>query len=108
VAELRETAYALDVARGPAAIARLASGRTDAWLSWGGMIWDFAPAKLLVEEAGGCVTSWRGDGDLAQGTALGTNGLLHGHALRALRAASTSDGSGPMVAAPRPVGAALD
>lgn len=48
-------------------------------------IWDIAPLKVIVEEAGGRCTDWRGDGSMTGGTALSTNGLLHEEILAALR-----------------------
>jgi histidinol-phosphatase len=39
--------------------------------------WDVAPLACIVAEAGGRMTSWRGDPVLTSGEALTTNGLLH-------------------------------
>jgi len=48
--------------------------------------WDLAAPKIIVEEAGGKVTSFSGEeNNLASGTAVATNGLLHAEVLRLLR-----------------------
>jgi histidinol-phosphatase len=49
--------------------------------------WDLAPVKLLVEEAGGRFTDFRGVPTIYAGTALATNGRLHDAALSLLRGA---------------------
>src|SRR5204862_384992 len=47
--------------------------------------WDLAAGALLVEEAGGRVTGWRGEPFLAdRGAAIATNGPLHPALLAAL------------------------
>jgi histidinol-phosphatase len=47
-------------------------------------IWDWAPMKILVEEAGGRLTDFAGRSRSADGTVLATNGRLHDEALRFL------------------------
>jgi histidinol-phosphatase len=49
--------------------------------------WDVAALRLLVEEAGGSFTDLDGAPTLASGSALATNGRLHGAALAAMRGA---------------------
>jgi myo-inositol-1(or 4)-monophosphatase len=53
--------------------------------------WDFAAARLFVEEAGGRVTTCSGDPlPLARTSVLGSNGLLHDAILEVLRAHAPS------------------
>ena len=48
--------------------------------------WDLAGPKLIVEEAGGKVTSFAGEeNNLFAGTAVSTNGILHAEVLELLR-----------------------
>jgi len=65
---------ALDVARGTA----------DALIDLGGGIWDYAPLKLIVEEAGGCFTDIRGSQRADRGSAVASNGLVHRQILNVL------------------------
>ncbi len=46
--------------------------------------WDLAPAKIIVEEAGGRFTDLEGRSTIYTGTALATNGHVHDAALRLL------------------------
>ena len=46
--------------------------------------WDIAALQVVVEEAGGRVTSLAGEARLDGGSALSTNGLLHGEVLSLL------------------------
>lgn len=39
--------------------------------------WDVAPIKIIVEEAGGTFTSFRGDDSFRKGSGISTNGILH-------------------------------
>ncbi|MGO9822925.1 MAG: inositol monophosphatase family protein [Solirubrobacteraceae bacterium] len=50
----------------------------------GGGPWDYAPVKLIVEEAGGRFTDLDGNDSFAAGTALVSNGLVHDEALAVL------------------------
>lgn len=69
------------VRRGGAAsldLAFVAAGRLDGYWERGLKPWDIAAGALLVEEAGGKVTSYEnGPLDLNSGRILATNGLLH-------------------------------
>jgi histidinol-phosphatase len=47
-------------------------------------LWDVAPLKVLVEEAGGTFTDLTGDGSPAAGSVVCTNGLLHAPVLEML------------------------
>jgi histidinol-phosphatase len=46
--------------------------------------WDVAPVKILVEEAGGCLTDFTGRPTIYDGTVLASNGWLHAEALQLL------------------------
>lgn len=59
-------------------LAYVAAGRLDAYWEWGLSAWDIAAGALLVEEAGGLVSSHRGEKiDFFRGEILSTNALLH-------------------------------
>jgi histidinol-phosphatase len=64
----------------------LAEGSADLCVETVANLWDLAAPKLIVEEAGGRLTSLRGEDTAAGGDCLASNGLLHDEALRALRA----------------------
>jgi histidinol-phosphatase len=49
--------------------------------------WDLAAPLIIIEEAGGRVTDWRGRRTYAGGNAIASNGLLHGAILEKLREA---------------------
>lgn len=49
----------------------------DVWLEAGVQRWDIAPAPVLIEEAGGVFSNFRGDRDLAHGTAIAAPAALH-------------------------------
>jgi len=57
-------------------IGALAEGRLDAVLDAGGLVWDHAPAALLVTEAGGRFSDPKGGSRLDLRWGLYTNGLL--------------------------------
>lgn len=60
------------------AICYVAAGRIDGWLEAFIGKWDFSAAALLVQEAGGRVTDFRGDGRFLEGHHIvATNGHLH-------------------------------
>jgi histidinol-phosphatase len=67
-----------------AGCAMLLSGRADVWLEAGVRPWDLAPAKILVEEAGGAFTDFGGARSISRGEAAATNGALHAEVLGAL------------------------
>ena len=46
--------------------------------------WDIAALKVVVEEAGGRLTDFGGTARIDGGSALTTNGLLHGEVLAVL------------------------
>ena len=47
-------------------------------------VWDLAALKIIVEEAGGKLTSVKGEDRVDGGNALTTNGNLHDEVVRAL------------------------
>jgi histidinol-phosphatase len=62
----------------------LAAGWIDAVVMVGEAAWDIAAARVIVEEAGGRLTYFRGLATVYGGTTLATNGLLHPPLLRLL------------------------
>jgi histidinol-phosphatase len=84
IAELIRTSASTRSFGDVAATAMILSGRAEAWLEAGVKTWDIAPAKILIEEAGGCFTAFDGTKSIETGTAVGTNGLVHAHVLGAL------------------------
>ena len=59
----------------------VASGVIDLAINVGGYSWDFAPFKVIVEEAGGRLTDLEGRPRIDSRAALVSNGLLHEAAL---------------------------
>jgi len=55
----------------------VAEGAADAALEPVAALWDLAPLKVIVEEAGGRFTDFRGTSTAAGPTAISSNGLLH-------------------------------
>ena len=70
-----------------AGFAMVLTGRAEAWVEAGVQIWDLAPMKILLEEAGGRFTDLAGQLTIASGNCIATNGALHDFVLEALRAA---------------------
>ncbi len=68
----------------PAGLMMVLEGWADVWLEAGVKPWDIAPAKILIEEAGGRFTNFSGGGSLDEGEALATNGVLHASILERL------------------------
>jgi histidinol-phosphatase len=62
----------------------VAEGKAEVYVEVDLKPWDIAPVKILVEEAGGRLTSLSGRPTIYEGTALATNGALHQEALRLL------------------------
>lgn len=66
-------------------LASVAAGRLDGYWEFQLSPWDLAAGALLVEEAGGCVTTPRGDPLPPLGTDIvATNGLIHAELLEVL------------------------
>jgi histidinol-phosphatase len=59
-------------------------GEAEAWVEAGVQVWDLAPLKILVEEAGGRFTDLAGKPTVASGSCLASNGLVHDRVLAAL------------------------
>ncbi|MFO0722994.1 MAG: inositol monophosphatase family protein [Myxococcota bacterium] len=68
-----------------AGAAMVIDGRAEAFVETGVKIWDLAPIRLLVEEAGGRFTDLHGAHKISSGSAIVTNGKLHDHVLHALK-----------------------
>jgi histidinol-phosphatase len=62
----------------------VAGGQADVYAEVDLKPWDLAPAKIIVEEAGGRFTDLEGQSTIYTGTALATNGRVHDAALRLL------------------------
>ena len=67
-----------------AGLAMVLAGRAEAWIEAGVQIWDLAPMKVLVEEAGGRFTDLAGRPTIASGDAIASNVLVHEHVLSSL------------------------
>jgi len=65
----------------------VAEGRAEIYVENDLKPWDIAPVKILVEEAGGCLTDFAGRPTIYDGTVLASNGRLHAEALRLVRGA---------------------
>ena len=69
-----------------AGCALLLDGQAEAWIEAGVQVWDLAPLKILVEEAGGTFTDLDGRPSVASGHAIATNGRVRDHAMQVLGA----------------------
>jgi len=63
----------------------VAQGQGEIYLENGLKPWDIAANKIIVEEAGGKLTDLEGRETIYSGSALATNGKLHGQVLRILQ-----------------------
>jgi histidinol-phosphatase len=68
-----------------AGCAMVLTGRAEAFIEAGVQIWDIAPLKILIEEAGGRFTALDGTATHASGSCVASNGLVHQHVLEALQ-----------------------
>ena len=68
-----------------AGVTLVLNGLAEAWLECGVKPWDLAPSRLLVEEAGGRWTTFTGQDNLIEGTAVGSNGWVHDQILQHLK-----------------------
>ena len=89
-----------------AAVTLVLEGRAEAYIEAGVKVWDLGPMPILLSEAGGRFTDLDGGSDLAKGTALGTNGLLHDELLEKLRSsrAQSAEGRSAEFSGNRPAG----
>lgn len=62
--------------------ALVASGRVDAAVDFGAKIWDVAPFAVMMKEAGGAMTCFRGSPCLTTGTYIAGNAALHEHLIQ--------------------------
>ena len=62
----------------------VAQGSIDVMLDPEVAVWDLAALKIIIEEAGGKMTSVKGEDRIDGGSALTTNGNLHDEVVRAL------------------------
>jgi histidinol-phosphatase len=67
-----------------AGCAMVLTARAEAWIEAGVQVWDLAPLKILVEEAGGRFTDFAGKPTIASGNCIASNGRVHEHLLREL------------------------
>jgi histidinol-phosphatase len=67
-----------------AGCALVLDGRAEVWIEGGVKPWDVAAPAILVREAGGRYTDWRGAPSFESGYAIASNGLVHDEILRAM------------------------
>lgn len=63
----------------------VASGRAEIMLDPGMAVWDCAPLKVIIEEAGGIFTDWSGNATIHGGSAISTNAPLRDEVMEVLR-----------------------
>ena len=66
-------------------LAYVAAGRLDGFWEYGLKPWDIAAGIVLVREAGGLVGRLEGEGDLAAGTLVASNAVIHPRLVQLLR-----------------------
>lgn len=54
----------------------VATGRAEIMVDPGMHLWDTGPLQVILEEAGGTFTDWRGNATIHAGESIGTNGAL--------------------------------
>ncbi len=64
-----------------AGFAMVLTGSAEVWIEAGVQIWDLAPMKVLLEEAGGRFTDLAGRPTITSGGCVASNGALHEHVL---------------------------
>jgi histidinol-phosphatase len=82
--ELAKTAFSTRCYGDLAGCVQLLNGQAEAWIEAGVKVWDLAPLKILVEEAGGRFTDFAGTPTIGAGEVVASNGPLHEHVLHAL------------------------
>jgi histidinol-phosphatase len=65
--------------------ALVAEGAAEGMVEVDVSIWDLAAPAIVIEEAGGRLTSFEGERSIGGGTVLASNGLLHDELLSRLR-----------------------
>jgi histidinol-phosphatase len=65
----------------------IAQGSGEIMVEHGVHAWDIAALAPIIEEAGGKLTAWDGEFDLAKPDVLASNGILHEQALKIIRGA---------------------
>lgn len=55
----------------------VATGRAEIMVDAAMYLWDSAPFLVILQEAGGAFTDWRGNATIYGGDSLATNGILH-------------------------------
>ncbi|OGG46099.1 MAG: hypothetical protein A3F84_11165 [Candidatus Handelsmanbacteria bacterium RIFCSPLOWO2_12_FULL_64_10] len=55
----------------------VAAGRADGFWEWGLSPWDIAAGAVILSEAGGRITDFRGGDNYTQGDVVATNGRIH-------------------------------
>lgn len=63
----------------------VATGRAEVMVDPIANPWDLAAAQIVIDEAGGRFTSWKGEKSFSAGDGIGSNGLVHQSVLDALR-----------------------
>ena len=67
-------------------LAYTAAGRFDGFYEYGLNEWDVAAGSLILEDAGGQVSSWKGDHQfVSEATILASNTLIHEEALKVIQ-----------------------
>jgi histidinol-phosphatase len=61
------------------------TGRAEAFVESGVQVWDIAPLKILIEEAGGRFTDLDGNATHLNGACVASNGLVHQHVVEGLK-----------------------
>lgn len=64
-----------------AGCALVLEGQAEVFIEGGVQVWDLAPLRILIEEAGGRYSNWDGVDELERGEALISNGHVHDHVL---------------------------
>jgi histidinol-phosphatase len=67
-----------------AGCAMVLDGRAEVWIEGGVQTWDLAAPAILIAEAGGRFTDWRGTPSFEAGYCIASNGAIHDLVLEAL------------------------
>lgn len=69
---------------GPYTLGQLIKGNIDINIDGGGSIWDFVAPSIIVEEAGGKFTDFKGQKSFTSNNCVLTNGVLHDKVIKLL------------------------